>query len=843
MTTQELKNKIEKVLGNSIRCLIPSYWWKNLFHSVADRIDDVEQSTSKLIKSKVEEVKMPIVESVDELENLKLAKGRVAAVEKVGEPVIVNYEDCYISLDYVNDWDKYTIVRGVSEIGEVPFDAEGGGFQLIADKYDLYADTITFGIEGGRRKYGKHLGGGFSYTTLNKVNEYLASGRYRLVGGYLSDRIAQYFTFYSAVPQTSLYIKGDSWERLVKERDLEGIGGGTINADGVEIRELHISQLEENDTITQENQLTDEQKAYNLETLELARQNKAIAFVSILNTRFLLYEYSGKNFTGSVLINTSHTLELYVTVSIDDQGNSLMKLLSGFKDDELSDTSENVVQNKVIKKYIDDAIANVGGGGGLATMMIETTYAELVTLRDNGNLIPGMRYRITDYETETAIANTQSAHHPFDIIVTAIEKNALSENAEACVSDRDTDGYFADSNIEAWRLKYCLDNDPYKGIIVSPGGMSYNINSGGEVFTLPSLTTQEYIYNGQTYYIILELEEMFGEGAHFLIEKQTPDVNDAIYIIAPSEGITEPMEFGYIDSVMETIAGKGVIYEMIDDKNNIASYDFKNIMFLRKLTNGIIDLDNGIDVYCYTFSSYDNGEIKDTSLLLYDVYNNKLSHNVLDVVMISTSDNICYNNMFGEYCNAITLGERCFNNIFGDSCTDVILKSNNDSNVFGSGCWSNVLEDYSSYNKLGDYSYGNHINGSYNVFGNECQNNKISATNTVFGNQCSFIEVNNCSLVQCEFANGAGSILITDTSNRNNQLLYIKFGFGCTDIICNKEVNKNAEYFEILSGVKGEDTDNRLELQLIRGNDKGVKTIAKNSAGEIKTYCVADLIQ
>lgn len=44
MTTSELKQQIDKVLGNSIRCLLPSYWWKKLFHQVADRIDDVEKS-------------------------------------------------------------------------------------------------------------------------------------------------------------------------------------------------------------------------------------------------------------------------------------------------------------------------------------------------------------------------------------------------------------------------------------------------------------------------------------------------------------------------------------------------------------------------------------------------------------------------------------------------------------------------------------------------------------------------------------------------------------------------------------------------------------------------------
>ena len=39
-----------------------------------------------------------------------------------------------------------------------------------------------------------------------------------------------------------------------------------------------------------------------------------------------------------------------------------------------------------------------GGGGG----MIETTYADLVDLRDSGSLSPGTWYRIMDYETMTS---------------------------------------------------------------------------------------------------------------------------------------------------------------------------------------------------------------------------------------------------------------------------------------------------------------------------------------------------------------------------------------------------------------------------------------------------------
>lgn len=45
MTTQELKEYINKVLGSSIRCLLPSYWWKKVLNVIVDVFDtkaDVE---------------------------------------------------------------------------------------------------------------------------------------------------------------------------------------------------------------------------------------------------------------------------------------------------------------------------------------------------------------------------------------------------------------------------------------------------------------------------------------------------------------------------------------------------------------------------------------------------------------------------------------------------------------------------------------------------------------------------------------------------------------------------------------------------------------------------------
>lgn len=63
--------------------------------------------------------------------------------------------------------------------------------------------------------------------------------------------------------------------------------------------------------------------------------------------------------------------------------------------------------------------------------MQSVTYAELKALRDNGQLVAGRQYRITDYECTTTQENTRSAGHQFDIIVTADSESVLNENARA----------------------------------------------------------------------------------------------------------------------------------------------------------------------------------------------------------------------------------------------------------------------------------------------------------------------------------------------------------------------------------------------------------------------------
>ena len=118
---------------------------------------------------------------------------------------------------------------------------------------------------------------------------------------------------------------------------------------------------------------------------------------------------------------------------------------------------DTLVSGTDIKTINNESLLGSGNIDISATPMVETTWAALKALRDNSQLIPGMQYRITDYVTTTAQANSSSAGHQFDVIVVADAADKLNENARAALHAGDT--YFASCKLDAWRLLYCLDND------------------------------------------------------------------------------------------------------------------------------------------------------------------------------------------------------------------------------------------------------------------------------------------------------------------------------------------------------------------------------------------------
>lgn len=132
------------------------------------------------------------------------------------------------------------------------------------------------------------------------------------------------------------------------------------------------------------------------------------------------------------------------------------------------------------------------------------THAELVNLRNNNLLVPGMFYRITDYNcsinetTSTSeVAGYHSAQHPFDIVLLALSENKLAERGWTTHHEGDT--YFADCNLAAWQVWYCLDNDTNRFTWAD------NVNGKGVIYRLIDEWDNDCCYDFKN--IVFEFEQ------------------------------------------------------------------------------------------------------------------------------------------------------------------------------------------------------------------------------------------------------------------------------------------------------------------------------------------------
>ena len=96
------------------------------------------------------------------------------------------------------------------------------------------------------------------------------------------------------------------------------------------------------------------------------------------------------------------------------------------------------------------------------TLSEPVTYSQLLSKISNSQLVTGKSYRITDYVTTTAKANTSSAGHAFDLVVTAIDVNKLDCRASAVLHSEDTYFSTAGADLGKWQIWYDVVNDANK---------------------------------------------------------------------------------------------------------------------------------------------------------------------------------------------------------------------------------------------------------------------------------------------------------------------------------------------------------------------------------------------
>lgn len=409
--------------------------------------------------------------------------------------------------------------------------------------------------------------------------------------------------------------------------------------------------------------------------------------------------------------------------------------------------SQNPVTSEGIKEYVDDAI-------DASTPMTEITYSDLVTARNNNNLKPGTWYRITDYTTTTTQADTQSAGHNFDIIVLATSSNTLSEEARAIKHDGDT--YFANSNLNAWKVWYCLDNNKVKYNWADDSvdesteeSITATVQGGGGAptshYNCIRDMSKDRTYQGQDYYGWGWVQD--SSSFTFYTKTENISIGEGTYTIAG--GGAPASSYGVITAYTPAHEGtglpngRGVIYRLIDEWNNDVPYDFKNIQFKRKLTDGQYDPTNGTDTWVYTFDAY----IVDTHS------DNSLGFN-LSTIGGSGMVTLCHHNIIKpcsditNYQNIIagTAGEFVLNDtVFLNICynlnnpTSLIVERN----VFDVNSHINTLIMISN-NVFGMNFNNNVLNGfgsiSYNSFGHNCNNCKFyDMSNSVIGNDVNHV--------------------------------------------------------------------------------------------------------
>ena len=372
-----------------------------------------------------------------------------------------------------------------------------------------------------------------------------------------------------------------------------------------------------------------------------------------------------------------------------------------------------------------------GAGDQQEVKPILKAWAQLKDARDAGNLIPGQYYRITDYVTTVngaTITNARSAGHPFDLLLRADSADTLNEQAWAVKHEGDT--YFKDARLEAWQLKYRLDNVQWSkqaGTYVTDEENGYTFQVIGDI-TLSGHTYKllqgfgMYVDNWSDY----ALMDTVAEGEQIICYYGDPEYFDP----------EKPKVVGTASGVEEvTEAGKGTIVYMKDEWGNEAGYDFKNVQFKRwKVTDSMegrtgftdtylgvlnytaekLSVEDAEDfIWAYTFSSDAmGGEQMDYSL--------DSSHSVYGNVIKEMGDGSLPDNVFfGKDCYINTLSQGCRYNSFSQGCG---------SNSFSQGCYSNSFSQGCYSNSFSQECYCNSFSQgcSSNSFSQECYCNSFS---------------------------------------------------------------------------------------------------------------------
>ena len=248
-----------------------------------------------------------IVSSIEELEKLNLPVGTIVSVAKEGKGKVNPYELFTFDLDasdedVVNNLDKYTRIIRIESFAPTPSETNILNIGILVEMEigDTVA-TSTISLSFDKGQLVAELNDG-RVVTQDELNDILKSGNFRLMllnkRQEVADFVTNYTAFYGEDTIADTYIKGDTWEKLAKEGE-----------EGAIFRELYIPSLEE--------PLTEAQKAYNKETIELYKEGKAIVFVDYDDQKFISTQLVFKRGLPIIFFDALDRILIYL---LDEKG-------------------------------------------------------------------------------------------------------------------------------------------------------------------------------------------------------------------------------------------------------------------------------------------------------------------------------------------------------------------------------------------------------------------------------------------------------------------------------------------------------------------------------------------
>lgn len=425
--------------------------------------------------------------------------------------------------------------------------------------------------------------------------------------------------------------------------------------------------------------------------------------------------------------------------------------------------------------------------------------------------------------------------------------------------DRD---YFEGADLDAWKIKYTIDNDKEVYDWAVPDvqeteQISMKVKTVGDVVNFYWYMRYPEYDNETDGYAWVYLTA--GDGCDWEEISDYTDIDYGDIIWTSGNTVQEDDEYNMGDEPVIVVSvysetkiisnGRGVIYYMKDEWGNECPYDFKSIQFRRQVSSGTYT-GSGDYTWVYTFTAYDitadtyldswkahainptikigaYGNVIKPYITTIGRMGTVLKNNLNDIVFLNKFSEVgepaflCYNNIFEYGCHNITFGDSCYDNYFADGCFSNTFGSNIIRNHIGNEFFGNTVGDNFENNTLGCYVYTNN-------FGNKC-------TDNIFGNHCMRITLGN-ECINNTFGNSCNNIKLASNAS-GSAGTYFKGIHIDSDvkfvILYASDDTVYAQYYHIKSPVSGTSAA-QLQIPLTRGNNYET-TIAYDTSGQLQS--------